>query len=80
MGRGTTAFANVTWYDAREKHESRSEFRLYFQGNAVMSEASEGDNIIIGFDKFNKLNIVLIPQSATSYAPVTTAWQQYQGS
>jgi hypothetical protein len=33
----------VTWYDAREAHETRSEFRLYFRQNRVMAHAQEGD-------------------------------------
>ncbi|WP_200877413.1 hypothetical protein [Methylobacter tundripaludum] len=41
--------ANVTWYDAREGHPTRTEHRLYFQTNKVMERASEGDNILIGY-------------------------------
>lgn len=38
---------NVTWYDAREQHPTRSEFRLYFTSNQVMSRASAGDLLAI---------------------------------
>ncbi len=37
----------VTWYDSRENHPFRTEFRLYFSGNPVMSLASEGDTLFI---------------------------------
>ncbi|OOF28580.1 hypothetical protein [Salinivibrio sp. IB872] len=40
----------VTWYDAREQHPERSEFRLYFQTNDVMTAAREGSVLKIGFD------------------------------
>lgn len=36
----------VTWYDARERHPSRSEHRLYFRDNEVMQKAAEGDTLI----------------------------------
>ena len=51
---------NVTWYDSREKDPNRSEFRLYFQTNAVMALAAAGDNMLIGFDNDNTLNFLLI--------------------
>jgi len=35
--------AKVTWYDAREKDPTRSEFRLYYQENPATTYASEGD-------------------------------------
>lgn len=35
----------VTWYDARAAHETRSEYRLYFRTNPVMTEAREGDRM-----------------------------------
>jgi hypothetical protein len=42
--------SSLTWYDAREAHPIRSEYRLYFKSNPVMSEAKEGDNVVIGYD------------------------------
>lgn len=36
----------VTWYDARERHPTRSEYRLYFRNNEVMQKADEGDTLI----------------------------------
>lgn len=37
---------HVTWYDAREQHPTRSEYRLYFRDNEVMQQAAEGDSLI----------------------------------
>jgi len=51
---------SVTWYDSREKDPNRSEFRLYFQTNAVMALAVAGDNMLMGFDDDQVLNFVLI--------------------
>lgn len=38
----------VTWYDARERHPTRSEHRLYFSATAVSVLAAEGDLLVIG--------------------------------
>ncbi len=38
----------LTWYDAREKHPTRSEHRLYFADNAVSARAAPGDLLVIG--------------------------------
>lgn len=53
-----TAF--VTWYDSREAHETRSEYRLYFQSNRVMDLAKEGDTVIVEADGINSLRVVLV--------------------
>lgn len=59
-GNNVTDEVNVTWYDSREKDPNRSEFRLYFQTNAVMNLAAAGDNMLIGFDSDKILNFLLI--------------------
>ena len=64
---------NVTWYDAREAHASRTEYRLYFQTNKVMKLANEGDNILIGFEK-NKLHIILILKTSTGFQSGPSTW------
>jgi hypothetical protein len=38
----------VTWYDARERHATRSEHRLYFPTTKVSALAEEGDLLVIG--------------------------------
>lgn len=52
---------DVTWYDARVAHETRSEYRLYFQTNEVMRSAKEGDLLTITSDPPNRLRITLKP-------------------
>lgn len=66
-GENQTCQARVTWYDSRENHPSRSEHRLYFQGNPVMDRAQEGDNILIGFEG-DQLHCILIPGAPARYA------------
>lgn len=38
----------LTWYDARQAHPTRSEWRLYFRDNPVVNLASEGTLLLIG--------------------------------
>ncbi|MBO2695293.1 hypothetical protein [Shewanella algae] len=67
--------ANVTWYDAREGHPTRTEHRLYFQTNQVMQRAQEGDNILIGFDNHDELNLILIPQGEEGFRANLGSWE-----
>ncbi|MDN2663285.1 hypothetical protein OW492_07845 [Psychromonas sp. 14N.309.X.WAT.B.A12] len=50
--RGEAGFIPVilTWYDAREAHPTRSEYRLYFPTNTVMAQAQEGSTLVFGSD------------------------------
>lgn len=66
-GESQSYWAGVTWYDSRENHPTRSEHRLYFQGNPVMERAQEGDNILIGFVR-DQLHCILIPNDPTRYS------------
>ncbi len=74
-GTDVVEYANVTWYDARESHNTRTEHRLYFQTNQVMQEAQEGDNILIGFDTNGGLNLILIPRGADGFRANVTSWE-----
>lgn len=73
--RGTSqvAHADVTWYDARAAHPVRSEFRLYFQTNAVMDQARAGDNIVVGLAG-QTLHVILIKTGAQGHNPSAHAW------
>ncbi|MGV8870052.1 MAG: type II restriction endonuclease [Janthinobacterium svalbardensis] len=72
-GRNDICTSGLTWYDAREAHATRSEYRLYFQSNPVMESAKEGDNIVIGFDLQGNIHCELIIQGAPGYA-ATSGW------
>ncbi|MBJ9923826.1 type II restriction endonuclease [Burkholderia orbicola] len=73
-GEPITAAVDVTWYDARAAHPTRTEHRLYFETNAVMERAQAGDDLLIGFDKQGQLHCILIPRSAAGGGANTDAW------
>jgi len=45
-----TSEGRVTWYDARAKHPTRTEYRLYYATSSFPEDASEGDLLIAGFN------------------------------
>lgn len=68
MGEATdavTADGEVTWYDARLNHATRSEYRLYYQTTSVSSEAREGDTLFIGQRPDGSL-IIIVAQCGAS--------------
>ncbi|MEB5707802.1 MULTISPECIES: type II restriction endonuclease [Pantoea] len=73
-GSDVSCNASVTWYDARESHGTRSEFRLYYESNPVTELAVPGDNIVIGFDKNNKLNCILFKSNDEEHQGVIEQW------
>ena len=63
--KGLPAMSVITWYDARMKHPTRSEFRLYFPDNDVMSLAGEGDTLLIAKRRDESLMIIIAPSDST---------------
>jgi hypothetical protein len=61
-----TASAQLTWYDARTAHPTRSEFRLYFESNPVLDEASAGDLLFIGKTPNEQLFVVIAEANSTA--------------
>jgi hypothetical protein len=59
-GQNVKCVTDVTWYEARGSNPLRTEYRLYFKTNPVMTLASPGDSLLIGLDKSNKINVVLL--------------------
>ena len=57
---------NVTWYDAREDHPTRTEFRLYYSSNAAIEKAKSGDLVVICLTKDNELLIFIAEANSTS--------------
>lgn len=76
LGTSLTCSAGVTWYDAREAHSTRTEYRLYFKSNPVMNEAQEGDNIILAFDNTNKLHCILIKSGSQEHTGTIPSWKE----
>jgi len=56
----------LTWYDARENHATRTEYRLYYTGNSVIENASVGDLVIIGKTGENSVALIIAPANSTS--------------
>lgn len=55
----------LTWYDARERHESRSEHRLYFPTTSVSLCAAEGDILVIGRRPDGSVLVVIAESNST---------------
>lgn len=62
---GITVDSSVTWYDSRERHPKRSEWRLYFKGNAVMDMASAGDLLVVAKRPNGDLYLLIAPAGST---------------
>lgn len=56
----------LTWYDARERHPTRSEYRLYYPTTAVSESANEGDLIVIGILP-DETALVIIAEAESKY-------------
>jgi EcoRII C terminal len=57
--------ATLTWYDAREKHPTRSEHRLYFPTTQVSLCAAEGDLLVIGKRRDDSVLVVIAQGGST---------------
>jgi len=60
-----SADAFVTWYDARLRHPTRSEHRLYYPSTPVSQCANEGDLLIIGRLSNSHVLIVIAESGST---------------
>lgn len=55
----------LTWYDARENHPSRSEFRLYFSENEVMGNALPGDLLLVARRPDGSAILLIVKEKTT---------------
>lgn len=55
----------LTWYDAREKHPTRSEYRLYFPTTSVSLCASAGDLLVIGLRPDHSVLVIIAEGGST---------------
>ncbi len=56
----------LTWYDARERNSKRTEYRLYYSSNEVMSSANTDDLLVIGRTANGKVAVIIAPKDSTS--------------
>ncbi|MDZ4755426.1 MAG: type II restriction endonuclease [Phycisphaerae bacterium] len=61
-----TSIGEMTWYDSRADHPTRTEWRLYYTGSEVMSKAAERDAIIIGLRHDGTLICVTVASGSTA--------------
>ncbi|MBI9080456.1 MAG: restriction endonuclease [Pseudodesulfovibrio sp.] len=61
-----TADGSCTWYDARENHPTRTEYRFYFPSNQVMDMAASNDLILFCLNNDGTMMIVIGPEGGTS--------------
>lgn len=61
----TVAEGFLTWYDAREKHPKRSEYRLYFPTTQVSMCAAAGDLLVIGLKPDGSALVVITESGST---------------
>jgi len=59
-------FGTLTWYDSRENDTSRTEFRLFYSSNEIISNAKAGDLLLILWKSQDELWIIVTPQGSTS--------------
>lgn len=60
------ADGDLTWYDAREKHVTRTEYRLYYTTNEVIENSAVGDLVIIARTGGKSLAVIIAPANSTS--------------
>lgn len=57
----------LTWYDSRERHPIRSEYRLYYKSNEVMDRAAAGDLLIIAKIKDRAKVLAIVIQAGSPF-------------
>lgn len=58
---------DLTWYDARENHPTRTEFRLYYQSNIAIDLAQVNDLLIIGIDNNGRVHVIIARYGTSNY-------------
>lgn len=51
---------NLTWYDARENHPTRSEYRLYYDSYFFNRYANAGDTLVLTIDDNDFVDIFVV--------------------
>ncbi len=58
--------ATLTWYDARENHPTRTEYRLYFPSTRVSKASRQGDLLVIARRPDNTVLVVVAAAGSTA--------------
>lgn len=60
------ASGKLTWYDARENHETRTEYRFYYTRNTVIEAAQVDDIMVIGRTSKDTALVIIAPRGSTA--------------
>lgn len=60
-----TAVGTVTWYDAREAHPTRSEYRLYYTSTPVSEKFIESDLLLVGKQPNGTVMVIAVAAGST---------------
>lgn len=60
------ADGSMTWYDARENHPTRTEYRLYYTANDIIRKAETGDLLLLGLKPDGKALLVIARKASTA--------------
>ena len=69
-GSWTTASGDLTWYDARAMHPTRTEYRLYYRTNAVTSVTNAGDVLLLAVRSDGTALALIAPGSGLAAARI----------
>jgi len=61
-----TSSGKVTWYDARDNHLTRTEYRFYYPNNPAIEQAKAGDPLAVILKKNRQIIFVSAPQESQS--------------
>lgn len=67
-GESLTSDGFLTWYDARENHPTRSEYRLYFPTTEALQTAKEGDAIFFARRPDGSVLVVVTDPQGTVFS------------
>lgn len=56
----------LTWYDARDRHPHRTEYRCYYPSNTVIEQADEGDLLVLGLRQDGTVIVVIAGAGTTA--------------
>lgn len=57
----------VTWYDAREAHPKRTEYRLYYTDNSAVRKAKVNDLLIVGKNSDSSVVVIIAKRKCSYY-------------
>ncbi|WP_424992250.1 type II restriction endonuclease [Oceaniradius stylonematis] len=62
---GITSESTISWYDARRRHETRTEYRLYYPANEVTALMEAGDMFFLALRRDGTAVVIITPAEST---------------